>query len=219
MKKTIFSFFLLVFFPVSNYAQKGYSLQMEEASLNDTGDSITNHQSNLFYFSFGTALTNYDLGALANIIFHEKWKGSISYRYGDLKAKNIPGNYEGSCFWGDNCREPGDKIPTINARLGRTSPNISSTSNVRVGYEIGPSFLFYKEAHFTPGGSWFGGNYNTNYTKKFTFGLSLRTNVEFIFFNSFWADMALSINVNKYRSFGALELDLLIGKLRNKKTK
>lgn len=206
----------MVFFQIFSHAQRAYSLQIEEALLADNYYSVSNHQPNLFYFSFGTSLTNFNLGASANIIFSNNWKFSFGYRYDEREAKNKPSNFQPrSTLFGTF--KPVDKIQAFTAMAGRISPNISSKG--RVGFETGPSFLYYKEMHFTPGGGWFGGNYSTNFIEKYTFGLSLRTNIEIAIFPFLGAEIALNANINKYQSYIVIELYLLIGIVQNKNTK
>jgi hypothetical protein len=100
--------------------------------------------------------------------------------------------------------------------VGRISPNISDIS--RVGFEAGPSFLYYNEMHFTPK-SWSDRAYSTNFINKYTVGLSLKTNCEIAIFPFLGAEMALNANINKYQSFIVIEICFLIGKVRNKNTK
>ena len=115
--------------------------------LADNNDSVSNHQPKLFYFSFGNSLTSHNAGISANIIYSNNWKGSFSYRYYEREAKNKPSNYiPQHTFFGPI--EAVDETHALSVMVGRIFPNISDIC--RVGFEAGPSFLYYKERHFTP---------------------------------------------------------------------
>ena len=203
MKKLIYSFFLLVFFQISSDAQKAYSLQMDETLLADNNDSVSNHQPKLFYFGFGNSLTSHNAGISANIIYSNNWKGSFSYRYYEREAKNKPSNYiPQHTFFGPI--EAVDETHALSVMVGRIFPNISDIC--RVGFEAGPSFLYYKERHFKP----------ESWSDKGTVGLSLKTNLEIAVLPVLGAEMAFNANINKYHPYIVIELSILIGKVRHK---
>ena len=133
-------------------------------------------------------------GVSVNALFKNNLGGSFQFRYS--QAKNYDRLYTYSlCFM---------KVFTLdNTRL------------VRIGVEGGPAFVNYNEAHDVHTSWGFKGA--SYYTTTNSFGITLRAKVEFPIFQAAGLEIALPININKYKPVSGIELYLTLGRVRDRK--
>ena len=191
--------------PYCNYAQTN----------NSTSPKVK--LSNL-YLGLGGGIPNIG-GVSTTFILSNDWGGSISYKVGNSKAKNLPSNYRvgAFCIFGDCI--PRDEVMMFSAKIVRTFP--TSDKNARFGIEVGPSWNSYKIYKFTPRNatglfsSW-SSNYNKSYEKTNSIGLSLRAKVDILFSRSVGMELALFSNINAAKSVFGAECYFTFGKVSNK---
>lgn len=174
-----------------------------------------------FYTGFGGGPANqkgaYTLSLSGNaILTNDRYGVSFSYMtYFNEKAKFLPKDYipTGWFCFGD-CL-PSDQTDMYSLRWIIEPHN--TKKSVRLGWEMGPSWVVYKEANFTPSkGGGIGAifpepNYGINYIHSQTLGFSLRGKISFLLPVIFGLEIAAHANINKYQSVIGIEIHSLLG--------
>lgn len=207
----------------------GYSAAQEKAKYNSdrvrliSGEVFPSKiiqdslKSNKIYLSLGPGYP-WSVGGNITYISKKNLGVSMNIKYTTLKSKNLPTDYRSS-FW-DMYGNPRDKLLTLSLLFVKEF----STSNpkIRTGIEAGISLIQYSEARYTPydpgWGVLFGAtqNYNVHYSDYSSAGISLRGKVEFPLAPWTGFEIALSGNINRYRSYVGIEVYWMIGRVRDR---
>lgn len=132
-------------------------------------------------------------GVSANFLLKNNMGGSLQFRHFQTKDYDRLNTYS-LCF---------TKVFTL-----------ENTKLIRFGVECGPSWVTYLEAHdvhFVWGFE--GADY---YTTSNTFGLTARVKVEFPLSQGAGLEIAIPININKYKSVVGIEIYLTLGRVRDR---
>lgn len=160
------------------------------------------------------------LGISGTIISEGKWGVSISIRRNLIQqAENLPPDYlTGNCFLsyfnkGLDCI-PNDYASMAPISLIREFSLPNSTGAISVA--LGAAFNKFRFAEFTPfeNPPTFSSNYSFSYTVEKNLGLFLRVKRTFPFTKLLGMEIAGTANLNKIKSYFALELYFLLGDLR-----
>ena len=143
---------------------------------------------------------------------------SVNYNMYALKSANLPSDYT-SDFYGA-FGNPKDKFKAFSLLfvIDIRRPK----QKLRPGFEAGLSWISYEEANYQrqdPGwGVIFGAtqNYEVTYTSEWSTGFQVRAKLEVLFNHILGCEIALTGNINKYRSFVGIEAIFLIGRVREK---
>jgi len=140
------------------------------------------------------------------------WGGSLNFRRGYSRMKNIPEDYYGLFRFSP----PSDDYTFLTFELLKKFS--TSNKSVRLGFEAGPSLVWYNlvELELNPDyPNLFEYKYNKIYTSESAFGLSLTAKVEFPFSRFFGCELTVFSVINKIQSVLGLDICLNLGKVRD----
>lgn len=158
----------------------------------------------------------YSVKAGLNIISKKNLGVGIYYKSYFTKAENIPVDYSSGAFavFGD----PKDKIKILSFSIQKVFEPVA-IHPARLMVEIGLSRTEFAKAHFNslyfPVLTSLTGNYDVNYTSETTIGLALRAGFDFPVKRLFGFELAFTGNITQYKNVFGIELNLLIGRVRN----
>ena len=181
----------------------------------DLEDSAAQTTSADIYFGTpgGVIIGGGTIGISGNFIINKKFGGSVSFKGYIFDSKNIPDDFGSKLF------PPTDGLTVTSFMF--ISESQAENRKLRLGIEIGPSIVVYRETEFRlnpayddPCTSFFScpSKYLTDKIKIGTsVGLSLRVKIKFPFSRSFGFEIAPVAIVNQYRSTLGIETCLIFG--------
>ena len=140
------------------------------------------------------------------------WGGSLNFRRGYSRMKNIPEDYYGLFRFSP----PSNDYTFLTFDLIKKFS--TSNKSVRFGFEAGPSLIWYNlvDLELNPDyPNLFEYKYNKIYTSESAFGLSLSAKVEFPFSHFFGCEFVVFAVMSKIQSVLGLDICFNLGKVRN----
>ncbi|MBI3232699.1 MAG: hypothetical protein HYZ42_01420 [Bacteroidetes bacterium] len=169
----------------------------------------------LVYINYGIGSSmngNLLVGLGVNLMLNNHLGIALTYNSRLNTASELPGNYKTGLF----SAELSDYLDSYSIKLVKEFP--SSYKMFRCGVEGGLSIVQYRTAHFTyiPSTGFLESNYETNYTKQNTVGLSLRARASIPVFRLLGVELAAVSNINPIKSYIGGELHIILGLVRQK---
>ncbi|OFY65334.1 MAG: hypothetical protein A2V64_04870 [Bacteroidetes bacterium RBG_13_43_22] len=171
------------------------------------------------YLGMGFGAFKSGLGGVISgtFLLSNNWGISLRYNPNSMETKNMPDDYIdlvlGIPFLTNGI--PSDNINAFSVHVVREFP--TKTNLVRLGLELGPSFIKYEEAVFTPVDAWIpllGSNYDVSHVPDNCIGFSIRGKIEFPLTRFAGLETAPYALINGLRSILGIDFVLTLGFLR-----
>lgn len=167
------------------------------------GGPASGKQSSVFSFLGNAVLTRNGYGLTISLT-----------RYFNEKAKFLPSDYRpDDMLFGVDI--PNDRADIYSLRLFQEF-RFRRRNGTRAGWEIGPSWVVYKEAQFTKRDIIFYlgpavSNYKVSYIESQGIGLSMRGKIAFTSPTALGVEIGAFTNINRYQSIVGADLHFLFG--------
>ena len=174
------------------------------------------------YLDVGLGVYYHGIGGVVggNIILSNNWGVNIRYNPATFDAKNLPADYVDLVLFIPFATQgiPADNVKAFSIFIVRDIP--TRFNLLRFGFELGPSFIRYEEAIFTPIDNWipfFGSNYDVSHDEYNCIGFSLLLKAEFPVTRFAGVEIAPFLGVNRFRNVAGVDLCVTLGLLRKNK--